>query len=104
MLTLSNTNAMLCLRLEIYNIGGGKLKNLKARRESVGMTQSQLADKLGISRYSIIEYESCRKSPTLNTAQRIAAALDTTLDYLIGKSENPTAPLSEQRQGEAETA
>lgn len=80
------------------------MKNLKARRESVGMTQAELADKIGISRYSIIEYESCRKSPTLDTAQRIAAALDTTLDYLIGKSENPTPPLPEQAQGKAETA
>lgn len=74
------------------------MRNLKECREAAGMTQAELADKVGISRYSIIDYESCRKSPTLETARKIAAALNTTLDYLIGVTPNPTVPL--QAQGE----
>ena len=79
------------------------MKNLKARRTELGMTQQQLGEAVGLSRFAIIEYEAGSKSPTVENAKRMAAALKTTVEYLIGESENvnPT-PRPQQTAGGAE--
>lgn len=43
-------------------------------RQQVGMTQDELARAAGISQPAIAAYEAGRKSPTLRTLERIAAA------------------------------
>lgn len=79
------------------------MKYLKYYREEKGLTQSALAEMVGISRFSIMDYENCSKSPTLDTARKIASALDVELDFLDG-SKNPTPPLPNREQGEETTA
>lgn len=66
------------------------MKNLKLRRTELGMTQQQLGEAVGLSRFAIIEYEAGSKSPTVENAKRMAAVLKTTVEYLIGESANPT--------------
>ncbi|MDO5116556.1 MAG: helix-turn-helix transcriptional regulator [Synergistaceae bacterium] len=78
------------------------MKYLKHYREEKGLTQSALAEMVGISRFSIMDYENCSKSPTLETARKIASALGVELDFLDG-SKNPTPPLPEQEQGNGVT-
>lgn len=56
---------------------------LKTLRTRVGWTQKDLADKAGVSKASISSYESQRRVPTLETATRIADALDASLDDLM---------------------
>ena len=55
-----------------YNI---KMAIITARRAS-GMTQTQLADRCGIAQGDISNLETGECNPTLNTLQRLAAAMD----------------------------
>lgn len=54
------------------------------RRHELGLTQSQLADLVGLSRQSISSIEGGNESPRLHIAQRLATALASSLDYLFG--------------------
>lgn len=51
-------------------------KNMKYRRKKLGLTQGQLAEKVGISSSFITEIEIGRKSPSFNNISKIADALD----------------------------
>lgn len=48
---------------------------LTARRKEIGMSQSSLAKAVGVSRFSIIDYEKRRVSPTLDIVEKIAHIL-----------------------------
>ena len=55
--------------------------SIKERREELGMTQEQLADKACVSRQTIIALESGKNENVLvGTLAKIATALDTTVD------------------------
>ncbi len=57
-------------------------------RESLQMTQAQLATALGVTRQYISALEQDKRSPSLSFLVKLAAALRVTLDYLvIGKEE-----------------
>jgi transcriptional regulator with XRE-family HTH domain len=62
-------------------------KELRAVRESAGMTQEQLAFKAGVDRSYISLLENDRKSPTLDMLFRICDALGTTVSRLIARVE-----------------
>lgn len=47
------------------------------------MTQQQLADKVGVTRQTIIAIEQARYSPTLELAFKIAAVFDVPLDQVF---------------------
>lgn len=64
--------------------------NLKAVRESRGLTQAQLAQAVGCSQQAIHDYESCRSVPSAHTMLKIADALVKDPWYLMGLD-----PLSE---------
>lgn len=64
---------------------------LKQLRESLGMTQDELAKKLNLTQSTIAYYESGRKMPTLENAIIISNLFDTSLDYLFGVSDCRTA-------------
>ena len=48
---------------------------IKAARKKAGMTQAQLAEKLGISYVGVSQWENDLRNPKLDTLQRIASAL-----------------------------
>ena len=50
-------------------------KNMKAQRAKLGLSQADLAELVGISVPFIGELEICRKSPSLETLEKIASAL-----------------------------
>lgn len=56
---------------------------VKARRKELGLTQVQMAKRLGISQAAYGFIEVGRNDPTLGTAYRIAAALETTIHELL---------------------
>lgn len=60
-------------------------KNLKmkAARTLKGLTQQDLADKLGVSRQTIISIEKGDYNPTINLCIEICRALDKTLDEMF---------------------
>ncbi len=57
--------------------------NLKAVRESVGMTQQELADLVGVRRETIIHLENNRYNPSLEMALKIARVFDMTIERLF---------------------
>lgn len=54
------------------------------------LTQSELAEKINASRMVIANYETDRNTPSFAMLSLIADALDTTVDYLQGKTDTPT--------------
>lgn len=51
-------------------------KNMKNRRKELGLTQEELATKVGISASFITEIEIGRKSPSFTNISKISDALD----------------------------
>ena len=56
---------------------------IKAARKKAGMTQAQLAEKLGISYVGVSQWENDLRNPKLDTLQRIASALGVPVQDLI---------------------
>lgn len=70
-------------------------QRLQAARQAAGLTQQALCQKAGLSYSTLAKIErGAIKTPSIFTIQHIAAALDTTLDTLVGAP----APLAKQRQ------
>ncbi len=53
---------------------------IRKRREALGLSQGELAKKVGVSQPMINQIEWGRKSPTMKLGTRIADALGCTLD------------------------
>lgn len=65
------------------------MKNLrmKAARAAKDMSQSELAEKAGVTRQTIGMFESGEYNPTLNLCIKICRVLDKTLDELFWEEE-----------------
>lgn len=57
---------------------------IRARRNALDMSQSDLAERAGVAVRQLARYEAGQQQPAFNVAQRIAAALGLTLDELAG--------------------
>lgn len=66
-------------------------ERLKMLRLENGLTQKQLATKLGVGRTTISEYENGNIVPKQDGLLAIAQILNVSVDYLIGVSNNPVA-------------
>lgn len=65
-------------------------------RKAKNWSQSQLADKVGVSYAQIGRYETKDAQPPAEVLKKIADALDSTLDYLINGSSSDKANASLQ--------
>lgn len=70
---------------------GNRLKTL---REQKSIKQGKFAEKVGISRQSIGNYESGKQYPTIEILIKMADCLDCSLDYLLGRTDESGAPIS----------
>ena len=61
----------------------GKL--LRAARMKKGLTQQELADRIGIALQSYQRYEQGNREPSLKTLSTLADLLDVSADYLLGR-------------------
>lgn len=66
---------------------GNRLKKL---REQSGIKQGQFADKIGITRMSMSNYESGKHCPDANVLKRMADCLKCSVDFLVGATEHRT--------------
>ena len=57
-------------------IGGSKGDNIKKYREAAGLTQTQLAEKIGTDQRQIWRYESSNRAPSAYQIIDIAKALN----------------------------
>ena len=64
-------------------------------REQSGLTQQQMADKLGVSRSAIGMYENGEREPNFETLELIADTFNVDMNYLLGK--NPTTEVIPDR-------
>lgn len=63
-------------------------KRLRGLRESVGLSQSDLAEKLGVSRGSISYYENESRVPDILFLEAVSEYFDVGINFLLGHSEN----------------
>lgn len=61
----------------------GFARNLKKLRKRNDLSQQELADKVGISKQSIFNYENGKKKPSQETIEKIANALHVSKGYLL---------------------
>lgn len=55
---------------------------MREARRNVGLSQQGLADRLGVHQPTVAQWEAKRVMPRVDTALRLAAALDTTVEAL----------------------
>lgn len=56
---------------------------IKSRREHLGYTQKQLADKINIGRVTINHWENGNRNPTVEIIPSLAKSLQCTIKYLM---------------------
>lgn len=56
---------------------------VRERRKSLGLTQAQLAEAIGVSRQTIISIERSDYAPSVYLALRLAARLNSTVEQLF---------------------
>jgi transcriptional regulator with XRE-family HTH domain len=61
-------------------------KKLKESREDKNFSQNELAKAIGVHHSIIGKYERDEVKPTIDVVKNLAAALDTTVGYLLGES------------------
>ncbi|GMG71776.1 helix-turn-helix transcriptional regulator [Priestia megaterium] len=58
-------------------------------RKKKNVTQQKVADYLGITRPAYTAYEQGKRQPDYETLTKIADFFDVTVDYLIGRTDDP---------------
>lgn len=58
-------------------------------RKSLSITQKQLAESIGVSEIAIQNYEAQRRKPAYDVLLALADFFDVSLDYLVGRSDDP---------------
>ena len=62
---------------------------LKKLRKANNLTQKQLAELVGASERGIQNYELSQRKPTYDILIAIADYFDVSIDYLVGRTDNP---------------
>lgn len=65
-------------------------ERLKAARELRKLNQTELAQKAKLPASSIAHFEGGSRKPSFDNLRRLAAALEVTTDYLIGRTDDPS--------------
>ena len=65
-------------------------------RDQRGWTQEELAASLGISRAALSHYEKNRREPDTETLTKVADIFRVSIDYLVGRTQQPTGVLDEE--------
>ena len=64
------------------------MNRIKELRVACGLTQTQLAEKIGLNQTAIGKYEREQLEPSLNTLKSLSALFECSIDYLIGHSDD----------------
>lgn len=66
-------------------------KKIRAHRDELGLTQAELADKLGLTYSSVSQWESGRATPRTPILRQLADLFNTTVAELMGEDATETA-------------
>ena len=69
------------------NTTGDRIRGL---RKEIGLTQEELAAKIGVSRMTVISWEKGKFEPGRDNTKDLALALGTTSSFLMGESSAPS--------------
>lgn len=79
-------------------------KRLSELRKSKKVTQKELADLLQVAVRTVQYYESEEKRPDYEGLVKLADFFDVTIDYLVGRSDDPIRPEAASGEVPAEQA
>ena len=65
-------------------------KRIEYLRRKLDITQKQLAEKAGITEASLSRYENNLREPKAEIIIKLAIALETSADFLLGRTNNPS--------------
>ncbi|MBP1154384.1 MULTISPECIES: helix-turn-helix transcriptional regulator [unclassified Paenibacillus] len=71
-------------------------ERIASLREKHAMTQEELSNKLGITRASLSHYENNRRAPDYDTITKIAGFFRVSIDFLLGRTDDPYIVLDEE--------
>ncbi|MBQ7923275.1 MAG: helix-turn-helix transcriptional regulator [Clostridia bacterium] len=77
--------------------------NIADRRKQCGMTQAELAEKLGYSDKSISKWERCEGMPDVLCLKRMADLFGVPVDALLTENWSPAVPAEEAAEPAAQT-
>lgn len=63
-------------------------KRLQERRNTLGLSQEGLAKKVKLQATAISHFETGGRKPSFDNLRNLADALETTVDYLMGRTES----------------
>lgn len=63
-----------------------RIKKLRAKS---GLSQSELASRINISKSALAMYETGKREPNFEIVKRMANFFDVSIDYLLGQINNP---------------
>lgn len=72
-------------------------ERLKQLRSEKGMTQVQLAQRLGVSKGTVAMWETSKRKPSFEILSKLSDIFDRRMDYILGYSDDASSPqLSEE--------
>lgn len=66
------------------------MKNLAKLRKDAGMSQFELAERLGVSQQTISKYEKGTRQPDNATLLKLSEIFNCSVDYLLGRTDDPS--------------
>jgi transcriptional regulator with XRE-family HTH domain len=64
-------------------------QRLQALRDKRGLSQEALAKRAQLQATAVSHFETGTRKPSFDNLRRLADALETTVDYLMGRTEHP---------------
>lgn len=74
-------------------------ENLKKIRQESGMTQAEVADKIGVAKNTYCNWEKGTREPNIMTIKALAKLFNVSSDYLVGLEENAAVFEVQNRYG-----
>jgi len=83
-------------------MGGDLIKNLAKLRKEAGMSQLELAEKLGVSQQTVSKYERGIREPDNATLVKLSEIFNCSIDYLLGRTniKDPIETIAAHHDGE----
>ena len=72
-------------------------ERLKELRKMNGITQKELAEHLGFTHVAVVKWENGQREPDFSTIVKIAQFFNVSTDYLLGKTDEPSIILANEK-------
>ena len=73
-------------------------QRLQALRNKRGLSQEELAKRAHLQATAVSHFETGTRKPSFDNLRRLADALETTVDYLMGRADEPAGVVKEGDQ------